>query len=41
MSYTDILEMPVHRVDEYLTWKIRFDQDRERAKSDGLDRIRV
>lgn len=41
MSYVDILKMPVFRVDEYLTWKIKFDQDREKAKSDGLDKIKL
>jgi hypothetical protein len=41
MSYTDILQMPVHRVTEYLNWKIKLDSDRAKAKSDSLDKIRV
>jgi hypothetical protein len=41
MSYIDVLKMPVHRVEEYLTWKIKFDQDREKAKSESLDKVRM
>ena len=41
MSYIDILRMPVHRVDEYITWKLKFDQDREKAKAGGLEKIKL
>lgn len=41
MSYIDIIHMPVHRLEEYLTWKLKFDQDREKAKSDSLDKIKL
>ena len=41
MSYIDVLKMPVYRVEEYLTWKIKFDQEREKAKSEGLDKLKM
>jgi hypothetical protein len=41
MSYIDILKMPVYRVEEYLNWKMKFDSDRAKAKTDGLDKIRL
>jgi len=41
MSYIDVLKMPVYRVEEYLTWKIKFDQDKEKAKSEGLDKMKM
>ena len=41
MSYIDILKMPVNKLDEYVNWKLKFDHDKERAKSDGLDKIRI
>ena len=41
MSYIDVLKMPVNRVEEYLTWKIKFDQDREKAKSENIDKIKM
>ena len=41
MSYVDILKMPVMRVQEYLNWKLKFDHDREKAKFDSLDKMKV
>jgi len=41
MSYVDVLKMPVYRLDEYISWKIKFDQDREKAKSDSLDKMKM
>ena len=41
MSYEDVLHMPVHRVEEYLTWKIKYDQDREKAKSESFDKMKM
>ena len=40
MSYVDILKMPVQRLEDYLTWKIKFDQDREKIKSDAQSKIK-
>ena len=36
MSYSDVNGMPVHRLEEYLDWKIKFDKDKEKAKADSL-----
>ena len=41
MSYIDILRMPVNRLDEYITWKLKFDHDKEKAKSDSLERLKI
>jgi hypothetical protein len=41
MSYQDVLAMPVNRLEEYLTWKIKYDRDKEKAKSDSLDQIQM
>jgi hypothetical protein len=41
MSYIDVLKMPVYVVDEYLTWKIKFDQDKEKAKSESIDKLKM
>jgi len=41
MSYTDVMAMPVNRLEEYLNWKIKFDQEREKAKADSLEQIKV
>ncbi len=40
LAYTDIMKMPVHRLDEYLEWKIKYDNERERAKADNLDSLK-
>lgn len=39
MSYSDVMAMPVHRLDDFLDWKIRYDQEKEKAKSNSLDQI--
>jgi len=41
LSYCDILQMPVNRLEEYLTWKIRNDQEREKNKADSLGKIKI
>ena len=41
MSFMDIMKMPVHKLDEYLTWKIKYDSDREKAKADSLGKIKI
>ena len=41
LSYTDILQMPVNRLEEYLTWKVRFDQEREKSKAESLGKIKI
>jgi len=40
-SYDAILQMPVKRLEDYLDWKIKHDQDREKAKSDSLSQLNV
>ena len=39
MGYIDIIKMPIYRLDEYLNWKIRYDEEKEKLKSEGLDRL--
>ena len=41
MSYDDVMAMPVKRMEEYLNWKIKFDQEREKAKADSLEKIKL
>jgi len=41
MSWSEVMVMPVNRLEQYLTWKIKFDQDREKAKADSLEQIKV
>jgi len=41
LSYVDIMKMPVHRLDEYLNWKLKYDQDKEKLKADALGHIKL
>ncbi len=41
MSYSEVLAMPVNRLEEYLNCKIKYDSDKEKAKADSLERIQV
>jgi hypothetical protein len=41
MSYDDVMAMPVKKMEEYLNWKIKFDQEREKAKADSLEKIKL
>ena len=41
LSYGDILQMPVNRLEEYLTWKIKHDQEREKSKAESLGKIKI
>jgi len=40
LGYYDICKMPAHKLEQYLEWKIKYDQDRERAKADSLENIK-
>ena len=39
MSYDQVMAMPVNRMAEYLNWKIKYDQDKEKAKANSLESI--
>jgi hypothetical protein len=39
MSYQNVMAMPVNRLEEYLNWKIKYDQDKEKAKAASLEQI--
>ena len=39
MSYSEVMAMPVNRLDEFLDWKIRYDQEKEKAKAASLEHI--
>ena len=41
LQYCDIQKMPVHRLEEYMEWKIKFDQEREKAKADSLENFKT
>lgn len=41
MSYVDIMRMPVKRLEEYIDWKIKFDTDKEKRKSEELEGLRL
>ena len=38
-QYLSIVEIPVKRLDEYLTWKLKFDEDMAKLKADKLEQI--
>lgn len=40
MSYIDILQMPVDDMSKYIDWKIKYDQDVEKAKQKALEEIK-
>ena len=39
IPYNDILEMPVNKVEKYLNWKMKFDEELAKAKADKLEQI--
>jgi hypothetical protein len=39
MSYSEVLAMPVNRLEEFLDWKIRYDNEKEKAKANSLEQI--
>jgi len=41
LSYYQVLAMPVNRLDEYLNWKIKYDQEKEKAKANSLESIKI
>jgi len=41
MSYSDVLAMPVQRLDDFLDWKIKYDREKEKAKSNSLDQLKL
>ena len=40
MSYMDILQMPVDDMHKYIDWKIKYDQDVEKAKQKALEELK-
>lgn len=40
-SYHDIMKMPVKRLEEFIQWKIKFDSDREKAKSESNNKLKI
>jgi hypothetical protein len=38
-QYSSIIEMPVKRLENYLTWKIKFDEDTAKSKAENLEQI--
>ena len=39
IPYLDIMEMPVKRLENYLTWKMKFDEELAKAKAEKLEQI--
>ena len=40
MSYIEICQMPVNSMGKYIDWKIKYDQDLEKAKQKALQELR-
>jgi len=40
-SYVDVIKMPVHKLEEYLDWKVKFDKEREKIKADSLSNMKL
>lgn len=40
MSYLDIMAMPVFKLSEYIEWKLKYDNDKERAKAKNLEDLK-
>ena len=40
-DYSTVMNMPVDRLRKYLSWKIKFDQEIAKAKSEKLGSIRL
>jgi hypothetical protein len=40
MSYIHVLQMPVDDMCKYIDWKIKYDQDVEKAKQKALDELK-
>jgi len=38
-QYPSVMEMPVHRLDNYLEWKIKFDEELAKLKAEKLEQI--
>jgi hypothetical protein len=36
-QYTSIMQMPVKRLENYINWKIKFDEDVAKAKEEQLN----
>lgn len=41
MSYIDVLRMPVQMLSDYVKWKIKYDEEIEKAKQKALESIRT
>lgn len=39
MSYSDIIEMPVYELQQYIDWKIKFDKDRQQAENEAMEKM--
>lgn len=35
-SYNDVLQMPVDDLKNYIDWKIKFDKERQKARSEAI-----
>jgi len=40
MSYIDIIQMPVDTIGKYIDWKVKYDQDVEKAKQKALEDLK-
>lgn len=38
-SYQSVVNMPVKRLDNYLTWKLKFDEEVAKLKAEKLEQI--
>ena len=40
-QYNSVIQMPVDRLKKYITWKINYDREVAKAKSNKLDDIKM
>jgi len=40
-EYTTVMNMPVNRLRKYLTWKIKYDREMLKSRSEKLNSIRL
>ena len=40
MSYVDIIQMPVDDLQQYISWKIKFDKDKNDAQIRSLEKMK-
>ncbi len=41
MSYVDILKMPIHELKDYINWKLKYESETEKARSESFDKMKV